>query len=258
MRKLSCIGSLVAVLVAGCGGDDGGGINEGPSVGAGTANMQAMKEGVKTAADLQTALSAGSGEAVAGGALSLSSLGMSAATKSGGGGGFGLTVAQALSTINAETGTTGTKECTASGCTFKDYGSGGFTLTGSLTVSDAGAGAKSVVWNITGSGDSDALGGGSSAFGDDFKFTWNWKGDLTVSPTSLMGAAGGSGKGSGSAQGQSFSFEYGSFVKFNGVTMDTSGCPTGGSMTAKWWITAKSGSQTQTDGAQATQTFSGC
>lgn len=255
MRKLTCIGSLIALLVTGCGGGDGGGINEGPSVETGTADVAAMKTGAEEAASLNAALTSGNGEAVAGGALALSGLGMSAA-QSKDGSGFALSVAQALTTMENEPATTGTKECSASSCTFKDYGVQGFTLTGSVTATDVGDGAKNVVWNMTGTGDTDAFGGADS--GVDFKFTWSWKGDVTVSSTSLEGAAGSSGKGSGSAEGQSFSFEYGSFVKFTGVVLTGTGCPSGGTMMAKWWVNAKSGGRSQTQGAQASHTFNGC
>lgn len=251
MKKMTCVASLVAVLGMGCGGDDGGGgISEGPSVAQGTADVQAMNSSAAQADTLNKALASGSGESVAGSALQLSSAGMTAVK----GGGQALT--QALTAVNAETGTTGTKTCTATGCVFDKYGAGGFTMTGSVTATDVAGGGKKVVWSLDGTLDASATNSNTSGFGD-IKFTYNWKGDITVSATSIQGAAGGTWKGSGTTMGQSFTFDYGSLIKFESVVL-TNSCVTGGSITAKWWAVVKAGSQSQTQGAQGTHTFTSC
>lgn len=253
MTKITCIGSLVAVLGLGCGGGgDGGGVSEGPSVAKGTADVAAMNSSAVQADNLNKALVSGSGEAVAGSALSLSSAGM---TSVKGGAGQALMVSQALSAMEA-TGTTGTKTCTASGCVFDKFGNGGFTMTGSVTATDGAAGAKVVVWDLDGTLDASAT-NSTSGGATDVKFVYNWKGNITVSATSIVGAAGGTWKGSGSQGGQSFTFDYGSLIKFNAVVL-TNGCATGGTITAKWWLVAKSGGQDSTQGAEGSHTFTAC
>jgi hypothetical protein len=256
MTKIACIGSLIAVLGLGCGGGgDGGGVSEGPSVPKGTVNVMALGTSGAQADSLNKALVAGKGEAVAGSALSLSNAGMGAVTP---GGAQALMVAQALSTINADApGVTGTQTCTATGCVYDKFGNGGFTMTGSVTWTDV-AGAKKVVWNLDGTLDQTSTGavnvnGGAT----DIKFVYNWKGDITVSATSIVGSAGGTWNGSGMQAGQSFTFNYGSLIKFDAVVL-TAGCVSGGTITAKWWVVANAGGQSNTQGAEGSHVFTAC
>src|SRR5262249_28115941 len=99
------------------------------------------------------------------------------------------------------------------------------------------------------------VGGQSDVQNLNFQFTW--KGDLTVSPTSLNGAAGATWDASGTTQGQSVAVNFGSILKFQNVVI-ANHCPTGGSVFGKWWISASSGSQHQEQAYQATHTFNGC
>jgi hypothetical protein len=249
MKKLLLTISALAMLGCGGGGDDA--IDEGPSsTTKGTAEPAAMKATVTQADGLTAALSAGNGEQLAGAALALSGGAMNAVK---GGSANALVINQMIADMKTE-GTTGTKTCTATGCTFDGFGNNGFKVSGSITASDAMGGGKHVVWKLTGSGDSL---GGSSAQGQDISFTFTWKGDLTVSATSLNGAAGATWSGSGMANGQSFSFDYGSLLKFQAITIDNH-CPTAGSVYAKWWLTAHAGSQNQSMAVDATHTFMGC
>lgn len=257
MKKATAACSLVAVLGlgVGCGGDGGGGIDEGPSAMEGTANATVMASTAVQADTMRSAVEGGNGDGVASAAIGLSSAAMGAVTPRTGARAELEVAAQAQTIVNAETGTTGNKNCTPTGCTFDKYGSNGFTISGSVTATDAGMGVKNVVWNLTGSGDGSTVGGTGGFTG--LKFTYTWKGDLTVSATSLAGAAGAVWKGTASANGQNVSFDYGSLIKFNSVVL-ASGCATGGSVFAKWWINAQSGGQSQAQAYQATQTFNGC
>jgi hypothetical protein len=252
MKKLVLTFSALAMLGGGCGGGGDDAIDEGPSSATkGTAEPTAMKATVTKADGLTAALAAGNGEQLAGAAVSLS-VGAMGAVK--GGTANALAVDRMIADMTAE-GTTGTKTCTATGCTFDGFGSSGFKVSGSITASDAMGGGKHVVWKLTGSGDN--LGGGSSAQAQNVSFTFTWKGDLTVSATSLNGAAGATWTGSGMVNGQSFSFDYGSILKFQSVTIDNH-CPTAGSVYGKWWLVAHAGGQDQSQAVEATHTFMGC
>lgn len=255
MRKLTSIMALAGLLGLGaCGSDGGGGggVSEGPKAQAGTANPTAMKGGVMQASGMNTAVASGNGDAVAGSALSLSNSAMGAVMPGAARSGPELDM---VGVINAEptSGTTGTKDCTMAGCTFKDYGTQGvFTISGSVTSSDAGDGMKKVVWDLTGKGTQSQ----SSGF-TNLDYTYNWNGDLMVSATAVNGAAGGVGSGKGTAQGQTFTFNSGSIMKFqNVVTMN--GCGTGGSVYAKTWQIVKAGGQGQTMAWEATHNLTGC
>jgi hypothetical protein len=251
MKKLT-VCALAGILGVGCGGGGGGGIDEGPSAKEGTANPAAMKAGVMQTQGLRTAVEGGNGDTMAGSALSLSSSAMGAVTPKG-------TASaevedQMIKLVNADTGTTGTKTCNEMGCTFTNYGTGQFTINGSLTATDAGGGVKKVVWDLDGSGTaSGAQTGGLPGI----DYTYNWNGDLTVSATAVDGAAGGVWGGKGSVQGQSFNYDYGSVMKFQNVSLQD-GCATGGSVFAKWWIVVNAGGQKQSQAHQATQTFTAC
>jgi hypothetical protein len=252
MKKFMVIGAL-AILGSNCGGGNDAAIDEGPSNAmAGTADPGAMKSSVVQADGLTTAISSKNGAQISSAALALSLGGMEAVRE-----GMSQPLSVVMSTIAATTSdkTTGTMNCNETGCTFDAYGANGFTVSGSVTASDAMGGGKHVVWNLSGSGNEAAAGGQSSVQNLDFHFAW--KGDLTVSPTSLVGAAGASWAGSGTVNGQSFSFDYGSLLKFQNVTI-ANHCPTGGSVFAKQWLTANAGGQSQVKAYQATHTFNGC
>lgn len=257
MRKLTSMVALAGILGLGACGSDGdgggGGVSEGPKAQPGTANPTAMKSGVMQASGLNAAVASGSGDAVAGSAVSLSNSAMGAVMPGAARSGVELDM---VGVINAEPedGTTGTKDCTMAGCTFKDYGTqGGFTITGSVTSSDAGDGIKKVVWDLTGKGSQSQSSGGFT----NVDYTYNWNGDLTVSPTAVNGAAGGVGRGKGSAQGTTFTFDSGSIMKFKDV-VTMNGCATGGSVYAKTWQIVKASGQGQSMAWEATHNFNGC
>lgn len=257
MRRLSSAWALAAVLGIGCGGGDGGGggIEEGPSAQAGTVSTSAVGASVAQADTLRSSIAAGSGDAMAGGAISLSTSAMSAVTPKSGG---ALTIdatARALSIVAADTMQTGNKTCDMTGCTFDKYGvDGEFTISGSVKASDDPSGSKHVVWDLNGSGVPTGATSQGATFND---FTYQWKGDLLVSATALSGKAGGTWKASGNAQGQSFNINFGSLIKFNAVTL-TSGCPTGGSVYVKSWQIVNAGSQSQNVAYEGTHTYTSC
>jgi hypothetical protein len=250
MKKLAL--TIGALAMLGCGGGNSGGIDEGPSAQEGTAEPSAINATVTEADGLNSALSAQNGEALAGAAVGLSGAAMEAVRPASG---QKLTIQDAMTrTIADNTNTTGTKNCTPTGCTFDNFGDGNFTVSGSVTASDGMNGAKHIVWAL--SGKATDLGGSSQQV-ENLNFTFSWKGDLNASATSLDGAAGATWSGSGTAQGQSFSFDYGSIIKFQAITL-ANHCATGGSVFAKWWVSAQSGGQSQNQAYQATHTFNGC
>jgi hypothetical protein len=252
MKKLVLTIGALAMFGNGCGGGDDAAIDEGPSGATkGTAEPGAMKATVTQADGLSAALAAGNGEQLAGAAVALS-VGAMGAVK---GGSAGALMVQQMIAADTKTEVTGTKTCTATGCTFDAFGSSGFKVSGSITASDAMGGGKHVVWKLTGTGDN--LGGSSASGAQNVSFTFTWKGDLTVTATSLNGAAGATWSGSGMVNGQSFSFDYGSVLKFMSVTIDNH-CPTAGSVYGKWWLTAHASGHDQSQAVEATHTFMGC
>ena len=136
--KRTLVASLILSVVGfGCGGDEGGASAEGPTAKEGTANPATMKAAVGTADTMNSSLAAMSGDGVAGAALSMSNSGMGAVSPKQG----ALTLEE-MKQVIFQTGTTGTKTCTATGCTYDKYGNGQFTMTGSVNASDGGAGVS--------------------------------------------------------------------------------------------------------------------
>jgi hypothetical protein len=253
MNKLAVSLGVLAIFGTSCGGSDGG-IDEGPSAMEGTVEPTAAKSTVTRADGLSAAISSQNGDQIAGAAVALSVGAMGAVRPKTG---KALTVMDqviASTTGGDAAAMTGSKTCTPTGCTFEGFGNGAFTVSGSVSASDAPNGAKKIVWTLTGKG-SDIS--GSSAQLQNLNFEFTWKGDITASATSLTGAAGATWTGSGTAQGQSFSFNYGSLVKFQDITL-MAHCPTAGSVFGKWWVSAHSGGQDQSQAYQATHTFNGC
>lgn len=251
MRKLALVLGAAALVSSGCGEE---GISEGPSAQEGTAEPLLMRSTVTQADGLRAAVAGQNGEQIATAALALSAGAMGAVRPPVGAQRLAITEQMLTLAQAGVAGTsTGTRTCTPGGCTFESFGNGQFTITGSVTASDAPAGAKRIGWRLSGT----ASGGPGGVTIQGLDLAYSWKGDLTVSATTLTGAAGATWEGSGEAGGQSFSFEYGSFVKFQSIAL-VERCPTAGSVFAKWWVTAQAGGREQSQAYQATHRFNGC
>jgi hypothetical protein len=252
MKKLLACGLLCVMGALGCGGD--GGIDEGPSASEGTPNLVAMRAAVMTADRLRLAVAAGNGGAISGAAISLSNTAMSAVRPKSITQPLVEEIAQAQ-TVNPP-GTTGTANCTPAGCTFDNYTMSGFSISGTVTASDAGNGASHVVWSLNGKqATSNSLPPSSGVTVG--ALSYKFRGDMTLSPTSATGAAGGDASGSGTVQGQSFTASQGNILKLLDVQL-MDGCPTAGNVFAKWWQTAHVSGQSQSQAFQATQAVVGC
>jgi hypothetical protein len=254
MTRLALFFGAAALLAGGCGGEEG--IDEGPDAQEGRAEPLLMRATVTQADGLRTALAAQNGDAIAGAAVSLSVGAMNAVRPAIGA--QPLSISQQMQVLAQTTpggATSGSKSCTATGCTFTSFGNGQFTISGSVSSTEVAGGAKRVLWSLTGTTTAAAIPTSGQVQGLDFSYSW--KGDLTVSPTSIAGAAGSTWSGGGQTQGQSFDFNYGSVVKFQGVTVEN-GCPTAGGVFAKWWISVEAAGQSQTQAYQATHRFNGC
>ena len=226
--KRSCVLAAATVLGLGCGGDDDS-IDTGPSAMQGTANATVMKSSALQADTLRAAIDAKNGAGIAACRDSAKcSAAATAAVLPANGVAMPLTVQETIAIMQAQTTMTGgSVNCTETGCTFDKYGVSGansFSISGSLKTTDAGNGAKHVVWSLTGTGN--FTGQQSTAVGN-LQFSYQWKGDLTVSPTSVTGAAGSTWSGSGMTNGQSFNYDFGSYLKLDNVTF---GVPDG-----HWW-----------------------
>jgi hypothetical protein len=253
MKKLSLVLAAVSMLGLGCGGEDG--IDTGPNAMEGTANPTAMVSSAMQADNLRTALEAKNGAAIASAALGLSFAGT--ASVSPGATGAPLTLKEMVGAMptNAVM-TSGNVSCTETGCTFDNYGVGGpyvYTISGSITATDAGNGAKKVGWSLTGTGN---FAGVQTSTAANISFSYQWKGDLTVSATSVNGAAGSTWSPSGTVQGQSFTYAVGSYVRLDTITF-ASRMPAGGSIYAKMWVTTSEAGNTQSQAYQATYRFGG-
>jgi hypothetical protein len=252
MKKLSLAFAAVTMLGLGCGGEDGG-IDSGPSAMEGTANPAAMTSAAVQAGALRTALESKNGAGIASAALGLSGAGTASVSPRAPG--AALTVQDMVNQMQTNAVmTVGNVSCTETGCTFDKYGVSGsnmLTISGSINATDAGNGAKKVVWSLTGSGTFSGVQGSTAS---NLSFSYQWKGDITVSATSVSGAAGSTWSGSGEVNGQSLEYAFGSYLKLDNITF-TSQMPTGGSIYAKMWITASVGGNTQSEAFQATHKF---
>jgi hypothetical protein len=243
------------MLGAGCGGGDEG-IDTGPSATEGTANPTVMKSSAVQADSLRAAIETRNGAGIAAAAIGLSAAATAAVQPKG-------ATTQATTQLGIQneiaaimqaqtTMTTGSVSCTDTGCTFDKYGVSGsnsFTISGSLTTTtDAASGAKHVLWSLTGSG---SFSNQETGTATSLRFTYNWKGDMVVSASSVDGAAGATWAGSGNVNGQSFTYNFGTYIKFNTVTF-ADHAATGGSIFAKAWITASAGGRSSQQAYQAT------
>jgi hypothetical protein len=112
----------------------------------------------------------------------------------------------------------GTCTCEADGCTFDGCGDAGGTWSVDGTIDVDGD-------NITFDLQLAVAIGGQS-------LDWHYQGDLTVNETLIDGSASGDGSGSFSAEGESVELDWSWELDCNEITLNDSGCPTGGSLDA--------------------------
>jgi hypothetical protein len=244
----------------GCGSSDdgdggGGGLDEGPAATMGTANPVAMKSTVGQADSLLAGFASGDGDTVSGSVMAFSSSGMGSVMA----GSAQASVPESMTGIVAADGeATGTKMCDATTCTYMDYGRGNMKITGTVTATDGAAGGKSIVWELSGKDTRENPTGLSNFVADTLSTIW--KGNVTVSSTSLTGAAGFYAVVKGTLNMAKLSATTGSLTKFLSVAI-TDKCPTAGSVYAKTWQTLDiNGTKPaeQNKAVEATHTFSGC
>ncbi|MGE0867825.1 MAG: hypothetical protein AB7P03_04660 [Kofleriaceae bacterium] len=114
----------------------------------------------------------------------------------------------------------GTAECTATSCTFDNYGdaTAGWLINGTISNS-GGTYSFDLSYDIT-------------SFGSTLK--WNIDGSLTVTATSIDGQINSSGESSFEGEGGagSATIDWDVSVDYRDVVLDPNGCPTGGSVYA--------------------------
>lgn len=230
---------LVGMMISACGGGEDAAM-------PGTVSSVQAQSAVSGSVMLRSAVDTMEGAQIAAAVLQVNASTSGIVTPQGAGTTKGLTSENVETVTQAQT--SGMQSCTAAGCTFTDYSTGGSTLNGRVDVADAGDGAKSIKWDLTieGSG----LGAAAGGFG----FNYNAKGDVTVSMTALNGEVHTVATVSGSNQGQSYEGGYTADVRYQSIVL-SNGKPTGGSIWAKVTSTGSSGGQTQSQAYEGTHTF---
>jgi hypothetical protein len=243
MRDVSRLGlvGLSTIALLGCGG---GGSGSGPSVPNAEVDPTGATEVTDQTSTMVAALQAQDGESLTNSVMFLALDGPQTM----------LVPAQAspiakISRAVSQPGPTGgTVDCGASGCVYSHYadstsGYGSVEIDGSVNSTTAGD-TTTVTVNMTISLD-------LSDSGTTITETYNISGSLTVSPAMINGALTSNGSGHYAGSGQNVSFSYFEQIKFNMVTLAADGTPNGGSIYAKWAVSA--GGQSQ--GYQGTITY---
>lgn len=237
VRKSAMAGLLL--LVSACGGGDDAAM-------MGTVNTQQAQASVRSSVMLRSAVESMTGPTVASNVLAVNSStsgivtpAMPATT--------GALIADAVEQVSQAQATGGSQMCTASGCTFDNYVTGGYTFNGKVDVAAGSGDGKNVKWDLT-------IKGAGTGIANPFALDYNGKGDLQVSATSLSGTVYTKATTSGSAQGQSFTGGYEADVKFTAVTL-SGNMATGGTVWAKMKSTGSSGGQTATQIYEGTLEF---
>jgi hypothetical protein len=221
-RLCGVLGILGIIGIGGCGGND-----DGPPAMTGIVDPAGARSVLMQTLAMQAAIQSKDGAGLSGEVNSVAVSGAQEMVQP-------KQLSQALTALpRAQTaaGTSGTVDCDGNGCSYKNFMVGGFTYNGTVTSSDAGAGAHKVVADLSIKGGINAGGFGETV---DLKIT----GNTTMSPTLIDGffQSSGSGSVSGiSTPGAPSSISYTHFnqVKYKGVAINN-GNASSGSMYGKW------------------------
>jgi hypothetical protein len=243
MREVSRLGlvGLSTVALLGCGG---GGPGNGPSVPTATVDSTGAAEVTDQTSTMVAAIQAQDGTSVTNSVMFLALDGPQTMLVPD----QASPIAKISRAVSEPGPSGGSVDCTASGCVYNHYadsssGYGSFEIDGSVNVTTTGD-TTTVSVDMSISMD-------LSDSGTTINETYNISGSLTVSPAMIDGALTTTGSGHYASGGQSASFSYFEQIKFMMVTLAADGTPNGGSIYAKWAVSA--GGQSQ--GYQGTITY---
>lgn len=196
----------IAATAAACGGSD-----KDP----GTVNPQSARTSIDQVGHVDAALAASDGAQAASAVAAMTAAGQGIVTPAAPQGLIGL-APDHLPRPLVFSAQTGTANCTPTGCTFTNFGDDtpGNTWKIDGTISKSG---DTITFDLT----YDVTSGGTMV-------DWSIDGSVTVTPTSIDGTVNSSGTTNGGGQNVSWDVS----VHYDGVQLDGSGCPIGGSVTA--------------------------
>lgn len=221
MRSTSFVTTSILLALAACGSDD-------PQPTQGTVNPTSARGSIDGVDQVVAAMASGDATSAAGGVMALTAAGQSVLVPASASATprlgelpshWGRPIAQSF---------TGSATCTATSCTFTDFGDdsqyGSYRLNGSITRS-----------------------GNHLAFDLAFDVTtatvtghWELDGALDITPTSIDGDVHGHGSVSATTQQGNCSATWDVDVAYDSIGLDGSGCPTSGSLSASVSYTANS------------------
>lgn len=218
LKSLFVSVGVMAFAVACGGGDGGGGGNT-------TANPASATQTVNQTGELQAAIGSMMGQSAgtALNAIGASAQGIVTPMYEGQTGAL-VQIQEALAQVHA-TGTVANANfapgdciCDASGnCTFDQCGMGsGYEITGSIMKT----------------GDAYAIDVDVSLSSAGIAYEWAYSGTITMTATSIDGHLEGDGSGTVTAGDMTISYSHDWSVDYNGIVLDGTGCPTGGSVEA--------------------------
>ncbi|HEY4176630.1 MAG TPA: hypothetical protein VGM90_07360 [Kofleriaceae bacterium] len=229
MRNLKSLFLVGVVSLAACGGSDG--------AKEGMTDPAMAKVSVTQAAGVNTQLGMSNGMGAAGAVSSLSTANQGIVT--GGSARLGELQGLVPSLPTTIENATGTATCTATGCTFEQYGDIGYVIDGSINKS-----GDTLTFDLTEDFSSQML-------------HFDIDGMLTITATSIDGDFHSKGTTSGSQSG-GYTVNWDIAVEYNAVQINAAGCPTSGSVhaTSKYDVTA-GGQSANGYNVQGTVTFDG-
>lgn len=212
MNKIA-IASFVVVAVSACGGDDHA---------KGTVNTANAKASVENVGKVNTAMASSNGANAASAVQSMTQAGQAMVTPSGQPGRLLGLLPETFPRPDLSQAVSGTADCTATSCTFTNYGD------------DASGSAWKINGTIKKTGD-------TTSFDLDYDVTsagtslkWDISGDVTITATSIDGSVHSKGvtnvdAGSGAT---AVNVNWDTTVDYDAITLDAQGCATGGSVHA--------------------------
>lgn len=223
MNKIA-IASFLVVAAAACGGDDHA---------KGTVNTANAKASVENVGKVNAAMAASNGANAASAVQSMTQAGQAMVTPSGQPARLLGLLPESFPRPDLSQAVTGTAECTATMCTFTNYGDDSTTSAWKIngTITKSGDNTKfDLDYDVTSAGTS---------------LKWDISGDVTITATLIDGSVHSKGvtnvdAGSG-ATGVNVTWD--TTVDYDAIALDAQGCATGGSVHAIVSYTVKANGQ---------------
>jgi hypothetical protein len=204
---------LTVALLGACGGD-------GPDTKPGTVNAQSARASVEGMSDISQAFDNANGSSAASAVIALTAVGQTLVIP---GTAHEVPASAVLPVQWPKSNTesfTGSAECNASGCVFRDFGDtgtwGSYRING--TISRSGDRYTfDLTYDITGQG---------------LDFHWEMDGDIRVTPALIDGSVSSRGDARVESEGERYDLSWDFDIDYNAIGLDGSGCPVSGSLAA--------------------------